>query len=170
MEEPRKRGCCSDRQSVASGGRTTIIAAPDSCAPVYHHDEDRLRHLAPGSKSMPVGRMVLMRPSLPGLTTNFCHAIGRAQNGRWLVRRRTFSVRSHEIFLYQRRVIASRVLETWGAEPPSSCGMRSRMMPTPYLQSGEAGRPLISRHAIDRFAISSPGPRFHMILGCDETR
>jgi hypothetical protein len=22
----------------------------------------------------------------------------------------------------------------------------------------------------DRFAISSPGPRFHMILGCDETR
>src|SRR5262249_54215811 len=47
-------------------------------------------------------------------------------------------------------------------EPPSSCGMRSRMMLTPYLQSGEAataGAPT-SRHAIDKVAASSPGPRF----------
>ena len=47
-------------------------------------------------------------------------------------------------------------------EPPSSCGMRSRMMLTPYLQSGEAttAGPPISRHVIDRFPASSPGARF----------
>src|SRR6476620_5002626 len=41
-------------------------------------------------------------------------------------------------------------------EPPNSCGMSSRMMPTPYLQSGEAATvgPPISRHTIDRFAAS----------------
>ena len=47
-------------------------------------------------------------------------------------------------------------------EPPNSCGMSSRMMPTPYLQSGEAATvgPPISRHAIDRFAASLPSPWF----------
>src|SRR5262249_54221382 len=47
-------------------------------------------------------------------------------------------------------------------EPPSSCGMRSRMILMPYLHSGEAATagPPISRHAIDRFAASLPGPRF----------
>src|SRR5262249_39650917 len=47
-------------------------------------------------------------------------------------------------------------------EPPNSCGMRSRMMLTPYLQSGEAATagPPTSRHAIDRFAAFSPGPWF----------
>ena len=47
-------------------------------------------------------------------------------------------------------------------EPPNSRGMRSRMMLTPYLQSGEAATagPPTSRHAIDRFGPFSPGPRF----------
>src|SRR5215471_12150621 len=41
-------------------------------------------------------------------------------------------------------------------EPPNSCGMTSRMMPTPYLQLGEAATvgPPISRQTIDRFAAS----------------
>src|SRR5262249_46125914 len=46
-------------------------------------------------------------------------------------------------------------------EPPNSYGMSSRMMPTPYLQSGEAATvgPPISRHTIDSFAASLCGPR-----------
>jgi hypothetical protein len=54
-----------------------------------------------------------MRPSLPGSTTNPAMH-GSCAKLADLVRRRTFSVRSQEIFLYQRRVIAWRVLETRG--------------------------------------------------------
>ena len=63
---------------------------------------------------MPVGRMILMRPSLPGSTTNSVMQSVVRRIGGWLVRRRTFSVRSQEIFLHPRRVIARRVLQTWG--------------------------------------------------------
>jgi len=81
-------------------------------------------------------------------------------------------LRSHEIFLYQRRVIASRVLETWGAEPPSS--LRDEIAndadAVSAVRRGWNDWAADLAPCDDRFAISSPGPRFHMILGCDETR
>jgi hypothetical protein len=80
--------------------------------PVYRRDEDHLLH--PGARvQIYAGRKDdLDAPVVAGINYKFCHAIDHAQN--WRMAGPTFSVRSQEIFLYQRRVIAWRVLETWG--------------------------------------------------------
>src|SRR5438270_5464239 len=46
-------------------------------------------------------------------------------------------------------------------KPPNSCGMRSRMTLTPYLQLGEAATagPPTSRHSMDRLAACARSPR-----------